>query len=300
MVKALRFKGDKKVKKRKRTTTAADDAADSGAEDAAGPSVKKLAPDREGDDTITTTASASASTAKDDNDDDDEGWVDADCLEDINGPLVFAIAAPTPLGLSCDPTTGQTFTSALSAGDHTLATAQPTGVHQVWVATRIHGSSSAEKRSFKSAHGKYLSCDKVGVLSATREAIGAEEEFEVSLLPGVGGRWALATVRGGFVGAHETGGGGGGKAVVRGDGEKVGFGEEWVVRVQRRNKKKRRGGDQGRVKDRVTRKELEELAGIKLDDDQVKVLRKARKEGGFHEALLDMRVKHGKHDKFAY
>lgn len=66
MVKALRFKGDKKVKKRKRTTT--DDAADSGAEDASGPSVKKPALDREaGDDT----------TVKGD---DEEGWVDADCL----------------------------------------------------------------------------------------------------------------------------------------------------------------------------------------------------------------------------
>ncbi|KAH8150024.1 uncharacterized protein LAJ45_05710 [Morchella importuna] len=259
MVKALRFKGDKKVKKRKRTTDDAA-AADSGAEDASGPSVKKPALDREDDNT----------TAKDD---DEEGWVNADCLEDISGPLMFTITAPTPVGLSCDPTTGQTFTSALSAADNTLATAEPTGVHQVWVATKIHGT---DKHSFKSAHGKYLSCDKVGVLSATREAIGAEEEFEVSLLPG-GGRWALGTVRGGFVGVQETGG----KAV-------------------RRNKKKKKGGEKGRVKDRVSRKELEEMAGIKLDDDQVKVLRKARKEGGFHEALLDMRVKHGKHDKFAY
>lgn len=164
---------------------------------------------------------------------------------------MFTITAPAPIGLSCDPTTGQTFTSALSAADNTLATAEPTGVHQVWVATKIHGTN---KHSFKSAHGKYLSCDKVGVLSATREAIGAEEEFEVSLLPG-GGRWALGTVRGGFVGVQETGG----KAVVRGDGEKVGFGEEWVVRVQRRNKKKKKSGDKGRVKDRVSRKELEEM-----------------------------------------
>ncbi|KAH0606821.1 uncharacterized protein H6S33_003655 [Morchella sextelata] len=282
MVKAFRFKGDKKVKKRKRTTTD-----DDAAEDASGPSAKKPAPAREGNDT----------TAKDDDDDDEEGWVDADCLEDISGPLMFTITAPTPLALSSDPTTGQTFTSPLSAASSssstTLSTAEPTGVHQVWVATKIHGTA---KHAFKSAHGKYLSCDAVGVVSATREAIGAEEEFEVLLL--AGGRWALGTVRGGFVGVQETGGG---KAVVRGDGGTVGFGEEWVVRVQRRNKKRgRRSGDQGRVKDRVSRKELEEMAGIKLDDDQVKVLRKARKEGGFHEALLDIRVKHGKHDKFAY
>lgn len=276
MVKALRFKGDKKVKKRKRPTTdAAPDSADS-----AGPSTKKPAPD------------ARETGANADADADDEGWVNADCLEDITGPILFSISAPTPICLSSDPTTGQVFTTALSAPDNNLSLTEPTAVHQVWVATKIYGT---EKYSFKSAHGKYLSCDKVGVLSSTREAISAEEEFDVALLDG--GRWALMTVRGGYVGVQETGGS---AAVVRGDGEKVGFGEEWVVRVQRRNKKKKKGGSEGRAKDRVSRKELEELAGVKLDDDQVKALRKARKEGGFHEALLDIRVKHGKHDKFAY
>lgn len=58
---------------------------------------------------------------------------------------------------------------------------------------------------------------------------------------------------------------------------------------------------------------------MKLDDDQVKMLKKARRgninlsqqeivciiadtatEGRFHEALLDLRVKFGKHDKFSY
>jgi len=60
-------------------------------------------------------------------------------------------------------------------------------------------------------------------------------------------------------------------------------------------------------------------AGVKLNDDQVKMLKKARRgninpsqqeivciiadtatEGRFHEALLDVRVKFGKHDKFSY
>lgn len=59
---------------------------------------------------------------------------------------------------------------------------------------------------------------------------------------------------------------------------------------------------------------------MKLDDEQVKALKRARRgkhlnrlpnpsrkvaanpgiEGRFHEALLDIRVKFGKHDKFAY
>lgn len=48
----------------------------------------------------------------------------------------------------------------------------------------------------------------------------------------------------------------------------------------------------------TSRLELETAAGRKLDDEEVKVLRKARKEGNYHEALLDVRVK-SKHDKFA-
>lgn len=38
--------------------------------------------------------------------------------------------------------------------------------------------------------------------------------------------------------------------------------------------------------------------GRRLDDDEVKKLKKARREGNFHEVMLDVKVK-GKHDKFA-
>lgn len=141
---------------------------------------------------------------------------------------------------------------------------------QVWVATKIHGS---EKYSFKSHHGKYLSCDKHGILSATREAISPEEEFVPVRNELGGGRWALQTVRERFVGVDESGG----TIEIRGDAESVGFGETWRVRLQRRNKKKSKLGSDGKVKDKITRKELEEQAGVKLDDDQVKALKRARR-----------------------
>ena len=53
------------------------------------------------------------------------------------------------------------------------------------------------------------------------------------------------------------------------------------------------------VKADVTRRiaELEEAVGRKLNEDEVKVLKRARREGDYHEKLVDMRTS-GKHDKF--
>lgn len=172
-------------------------------------------------------------------------------------------------------------------------------MQQVWVCARVYGSTT--KFTLKSHLGRYLSVDKHGVLSATREAISPEEEFVPVRTELRGGRWAWQTVRERFIGV-EMGAKG---TAVRGDREEVGFCETWMVRLQKRNKVRVKAGggggtSEGKMKDRVSRRELEELVGVKLDDEQVKMLRKARREGGFHEALLDVRVKHGKHDKFAY
>ena len=164
---------------------------------------------------------------------------------------------------------------------------------------RVYGS--ATKYSLRSHAGKYLGVSTHGVLSATRDAISAEEEFVPVRSELGGGRWALQTCRDTFVGVDEKDG----KVSIRGDREEVGFKETWTVRLQKRNKVLvkaggGREGDKGRIKDRISRRELEEQAGVTLSDEQVKMLRRARREGGFHEAMLDVRVKHGKHDKFAY
>lgn len=191
--------------------------------------------------------------------------------DDINGPIILCFSASTPITLACDAA-GKVFASPLLevVGDD-LSAAEPADVKQVWVATKIHG---CEKWSFKSHHGKYLGCDKHGILSATREAISPEEEFIPVRNELGGGRWALQTVRERFVGVDERGG----VIEVRGDAESVGFGETWRLRLQKRNKKKTKGiGADGKIRDKITRKELEELAGVKLDDDQVKTLKRSRK-----------------------
>ena len=53
-----------------------------------------------------------------------------------------------------------------------------------------------------------------------------------------------------------------------------------------------------RSSEKVSRKELEAAVGRNLTDDEVRRLKKARREGNYHEEVLDVRVK-GKHDKFA-
>ncbi|KAF8254088.1 actin-crosslinking protein [Wilcoxina mikolae CBS 423.85] len=277
MVSALRFKGEKKPKKRKRIAGSKDEDGESSA----------LAP-----------TSKKASTKKE-HDPDEEGWVDSEVLDDLTGPILITLATTPPSCLASDAA-GSVFASPLTliTGEN-LSTAEPSDVQQVWVCARVYGSTT--KFTLKSHLGRYLSVDKHGVLSATREAISPEEEFTPVRAELGGGRWAWQTVREKFIGVEEGGKG----TVVRGDREEIGFCETWMVRLQKRNKVRVKAGGggtagEGGMKDRVTRRELEELAGVKLENEQVKMLRKARREGGFHEALLNVRVKLGKHDKFAY
>ena len=53
-----------------------------------------------------------------------------------------------------------------------------------------------------------------------------------------------------------------------------------------------------KAREKISRKELEEAVGRKLDEDEVKRLKKARREGDYHEALLLVKVKN-KHDKYS-
>ena len=68
--------------------------------------------------------------------------------------------------------------------------------------------------------------------------------------------------------------------------------------MQARFKPKLKVAKEEKAKEKISRKELEEMAGRPLDDDVVKALKRARREGNFHEKMLDVKVK-GKHDKFA-
>ncbi|KAJ5579312.1 hypothetical protein N7450_008179 [Penicillium hetheringtonii] len=208
----------------------------------------------------------------------DQSWVSAEAASDIAGPIVFVLPSDEPTAIATDAN-GTVFASVLEnlvEGDP--ATAEPHDVRQVWVATRVAGTESI---SFKGHHGKYLSCDSHGLFSATASAVSHFESFLA--IPSVDIPES----------AKATGG-----VEIRGDATSVSFETTVRIRMQARFKPRLRANKESKAYEKISRKELEGLVGRKLEDDEVKRLRRARREGNFHEEMLDVKVK-GKHDKFA-
>ena len=113
----------------------------------------------------------------------------------------------------------------------------PQSIYQVWVASRIAGLD--DKWTFRGADGKYLGCDKYGVVKSASEARGPQEEWQVVAQPG-SERLALRSVHGGYLTLDQVAGG---KRVVRADAESITDAELWHVRVQWKFRHKARYGD---------------------------------------------------------
>lgn len=104
-------------------------------------------------------------------------------------------------------------------------------MQQVFVGSRIIGSTN-NAYSFKSANGKYLACDKFGVVSCESEAIGGQEEWKPIVMDyGI----AFENVHGKFLMVDEIAGGG---VRIRADADEVGFCEAFRVYCQSRFKYK--------------------------------------------------------------
>ncbi|KAJ5543390.1 Actin cross-linking [Penicillium sp. DV-2018c] len=271
MVKPLTFKGDKPKKRKTRT------------ENTEAPTSKSRK-------TATTPDPEEPSP-------DDQSWVSADAPSDISGPVVIVLPSDDPSCIASDPN-GQVFASKLeNLVDNDPATAEPHDVRQVWVASRVAGTESF---SFKGHHGKYLSSDSHGILSATASAVSHYESFLIIPSPEVSGTFSLQTHGGDgelFVCVKENS-----KATagveIRGDANMISFETTVRVRMQARFKPKLRATRESKAYEKISKKELEGIVGRRLSDDEVKKLRKGRKEGNFHEILLDVKVS-GKHDKWA-
>lgn len=278
MVKALTFKGDKKSSKKRKRAAAADEE-----DDATAPSTAK-APSTA---SKGATASATAET------DEDDSWVSAEAASDLSGPVIFVLPTDTPSCLACDAL-GKVFSVPVeNIVEADPTTAEPHDVRQVWIANRIVGT---EQFSFKGHHGRYLGVDKFGILSAHREAISPEEQFTCIPVAGNSGAFGLQTQRDQFIvidpeaaAADKT---------VRGDAEHINYNSTLRIRMQARFKPKLKIAKETAAREKISRKELEALVGRRLEDEDVKILKRARRDGNFHEKLLDVKVK-GKHDKFA-
>ena len=285
MVKPLAFKGDKKSKKRKTPHPDGDLTFEDG-------DSKALIIQN-------TTGGA----------EEDDSWVTAEAATDILGPIIFALPTAKPTCIACDAN-GKVFTSELEnivEGD--LATAEPHDVRQVWIASRVAGT---DEISFKGHHGRYvgaynlllayivadnssyLSCDKIGVLSAIREAISPEESFLCISSPETPGTFSVQTVWEKFLTIADESK----MSEIRGDAESVSFNTTLRIRMQARFKPRLKANKASKTREKISRKELEEVVGRRLEEDEVRRLKKARVQGDYHEAILDVRVK-GKHDKYS-
>ncbi|KAK1817177.1 hypothetical protein LTR12_008367 [Friedmanniomyces endolithicus] len=283
MVKALAFKGDKKpTKKRKRLPN------DNPTDDDPAPASNQL-----------TTTTPVAPTE----DPDDTHWVSADSLPDITGPVLLVLSTTPPTTLSSDAL-GAVFAQKIENLVEGLPdSAEPHDIRQVWIATRVVGSEGSF--TFKGHQGRYLGCDKYGVCSASREAVSAEETFALQAVEGSGrtGCFRVKTAWSNFFSAMNSESQGS-VPVVRGDvteAETEAEADESTfirVRMQARFKPIHKVEKAEKMRAKISRKELEGEVGRRLEDDEVRRLKKARREGDYHEVMLDVKVK-GKHDKFA-
>ncbi|KAK0631960.1 FRG1-like protein [Immersiella caudata] len=203
---------------------------------------------------------------------------------------MFVLPTEPPTALACDAN-GKVFTLPIeNIVDGNPLTAEPHDVRQVWVANRIVGT---EHYRFKGHHGKYLSCDKIGLFSATSEAISPLESFLLTATPDTPGTFQVQTLRDTYLKVRSSTK----TPEVRGDATDVSFETTMRIRMQARFKPRAKTTKEERAKEKISRRELEEAAGRGLEEDEIKRLRRARREGDYHEVLLDLRVK-GKHDKY--
>ncbi|KAK4516885.1 Farnesyl pyrophosphate synthetase [Mucor velutinosus] len=157
----------------------------------------------------------------------DQVWVRADNLEDLMGPLFITHPSDPPVCLTVDE--DDRF-MAYPLPDLSETAPEPTIMQQVFVGSRITGSTNAF--TFKSANGKYLSSDKIGVVACDSEAIGGQEEWKPTVTEsGI----AFESVHGKFLMVDEIAGGG---VRIRADAEDVGFCESFRVYCQSRFKYK--------------------------------------------------------------
>ncbi|KUJ08816.1 actin-crosslinking protein [Mollisia scopiformis] len=274
MVKPLTFKGDKKAKKRKRVDTE----------------------EKFGNGETSTSRELTTTQKDEDPAVEDDSWVTAEATGDVVGPIVLVVPSEPPSCIACDAG-GKVFASQLeNIIDDDSSTAEPHDVRQVWIANRVAGT---ETFSFKGHHGKYLSCDKFGMLSANTEAVSPLESFLAIPTADTPGTFQIQNLRETFLTIKpSTSAKSNALPEIRGDGEAITFNTTFRIRMQARFKPKLKASKEEKAREKISRKELEEAVGRRLEDDEVRKLKKARREGDYHEALLLIKVKN-KHDKYS-
>ena len=285
MVKPLSFKGDKKIKKRKHRdeasdvpTTRPDAAADADSEETW--TTADIPSDISGPIMILLPQISSQSSSSEDS---------------TPGPATC---------LASDPT-GTCFASPVEniiPETPARLSAEPSDVRQVWVATKVPGENSGW--TLKSHQGRYLGADKTGIVSCEKEAAGMEEVFwftgvadakaaKASKQEGrqdikeedeedekefgdeevAEGGFVVQTSRKTFLSMSlPSSGRSAGQLSIRADAETIDARSTLFVRMQSRYKPKLQASRELKAKEKVSRKQLEEAVGRRLEDDEVRRL----------------------------
>lgn len=183
----------------------------------------------------------SARRRKEDDEEAPETWVLPENPNEIRGPtFVYHPSDPSPICVTFDATRGRIVLHALdkegkpdddAEAPANLLDRTPTEVSQVWVTTRVAGATTINFRT-GTGEGKFLSCDKHGIVTADREARGPQEEWTPIVLDG--GMVALQNVYEKYLSIDEVSGG---TLALRGDSDEVGFKERFWLKVQSKYKK---------------------------------------------------------------
>lgn len=161
------------------------------------------------------------------------GWVRLLAQEDVVGPVFITSKASLtgkgkPIALASNPINHKAYPFPLSEGQD-AEKGEPTTIDSIWRCARI--PESDDKITFKSAQDRYLASDKVGEVSAEREARGAQEEWILERLESGGhGAFAIRSAAWGrYLSIDEVVGN---KLELRCDAETVGEDETWYVKMQ--------------------------------------------------------------------
>ncbi|PIL23950.1 hypothetical protein GSI_13701 [Ganoderma sinense ZZ0214-1] len=240
---------------------------------------------------------------KEDDDEAPETWVLPEAANDIRGPtFIMHPSDPSPICVTYDSTRGRIVLHSVDKDksdeceSSTVVERTPADVSQVWVVTRVAGSPTINIRTGV-GEGKFVSCDKHGLVSADREARGPQEEWTPVVFPD--GMVAFQNVYEKYLSVDEVAGG---QLALRGDSEEVGFGERFWVKIQSKYKKEAHAEEKKRKDGMIDMSTVDEASTNKLyqawgagrsivSEDDKKELKRAKKEGRLAEALLDRRAK---------
>ncbi|EEB07309.2 FRG1 family protein [Schizosaccharomyces japonicus yFS275] len=214
----------------------------------------------------------------------DDVWMNALSVSELKGPIVLCIQGRPGEPWEClssHPNNPNVHVLQMEDESHA-----PDKTEQVWVCRELDGNYQ-----LKNSNGYYLSAKPDGTLVCDKTAISITEEWQPKFLEAENA-WTWKNVGINSFLTLQEGDSGVTVCCIREKDQKP---TKWVCRVQTRFAREKRQDTSD--KHHISRQTLEAMAKRPLTSDEVKLLKKAYRNGMLHEALLDLRTA-SKSDKY--